>query len=74
MGWLQTEFRVSQGTGFAFQQDRDAVVYRVGQSCTAGDQLLLFAVVFQGALCDGANDEFKKSCVHGAMIALRPER
>src|SRR6187401_2713005 len=45
---------------FFGQHDRNAVADRIGELGGAGDQLLLLAVVFEGALGERAHQDFEK--------------
>ena len=64
-----SQFLVAEGASFPLQQNGNAVTHRVGQARAAGGEFLLLAIVFQGPLGNGANQQFKQSCVHARMIA-----
>ncbi len=68
---LESKLFIAHDTGFVFKQDWNAVAYRVSQPRATREQLLTVPVVIQWTLGHGADQQFKKSCVHCRMITLR---
>lgn len=64
------DFFVTQGAGFVFQQDGDAVANGVGQAGAAADELAFIAIQRERALGDGADEQFEEFGVHGHFTSM----
>ena len=58
---------------FIHQHDRNAVPDGIGELCAARDKLLLFRIIFQRPLGQGADEDFQQfgvyGCGHGTCLS-----